>query len=65
MNFFDYNSQKSLKPPSSKPPLSRKSNASGSRSKDKKPKEVTLAITLKDNKSNKSSQKAPKKMTLM
>jgi hypothetical protein len=44
-------SQKSMRPPSSKPPLSRKSNASSSKSKSKA-KESTLNINMskKENK---------------
>jgi hypothetical protein len=49
MNFYDYTqSQKSIKPPSSKPPLSKKSNGSASVSKEKKPKEKTIAINIKE-----------------
>lgn len=53
MNFYNYGemSQKSMRPPSSKPPLSRKSGASSSKSKSKA-KESTLNInmTKKENK---------------
>lgn len=47
MNFYNYGdmSQKSMRPPSSKPPLSRKSGASSSKSKSKA-KESTLNINM-------------------
>lgn len=50
MNFYDCTqSQKSIKPPSSKPPLSKRTNGSGgSVSKEKKPKEKTIAINIKE-----------------
>jgi hypothetical protein len=49
INFYDKApSQASFKPPSSKPPLSRRTNGSGgSLSKEKKPKENTIAINVK------------------
>lgn len=73
MNFFDYNnSQKSFKPPSSKPPLSKRTNGSvgASSSKEKKPKEKTIAINVKNKqptskKDNVSHPKGQKKLTLM
>ena len=72
MNFFDYNnSQKSFKPPSSKPPLSKRTNGSvgGSSSKEKRPKEKTIAINIKDKQlgkqNNVSHPKGQKKLTLM
>ena len=50
MNFYEFTqSQKSIKPPSSRPPLSKRSNGSaGSVSKEKRPKEKTIAINVKD-----------------
>jgi hypothetical protein len=71
MNFYDCTqSQKSIKPPSSKPPLSKRTNGSGgSLSKEKKPKEKTIAINIKEkslNKANNNNKAKPeKKMTLM
>ena len=67
MNFYDYNqSQKSIKPPSSKPPLSRRSNGSAaSTSKEKKPKEKTIAINIKEQGLRKFEKPKEKKMTLM
>lgn len=52
-------SQKSMRPPSSKPPLSRKSNASSSKSKSKA-KESTLNINMskKENKMVKNGDRA-------
>jgi hypothetical protein len=50
MNFYNYNggemSQRSMRPPSSKPPLSKKSGCSSSKSKSKS-KEGILNINVK------------------
>lgn len=60
-------SQKSMRPPSSKPPLSRKSNASSSKSKSKaKESTLNINVTKKENKmvknaSNGSGQQNQKK----
>lgn len=67
INFYDFShSQKSIKVPSSRPPLSKKSNASSSKSKSKS-KEGTLNIQMsKGNNSKKPISKEPtKKMTLI
>ena len=67
MNFYDYTqSQKSIKPPSSKPPLSKRYNGSAaSVSKEKKPKEKTIAINIKEQGLKKLDKPKEKKMTLM
>lgn len=70
INFYD-NETRSNRPPSSRPPLSGKSNKSRSTSKDKVPKQSTLKIgnvqPADKNAFKKPSQPAPvtKKLTLM